>query len=129
MANNLANVREHVGEGSITELVTKIAADSVALLQQGSAIANTQAALLGQAARVAGNLAADCGTSIQSLTSGCDLTSDSNRDRLAAAGYPARVVDVLRANQGLPVKTLQPISASLLNLVNDGHGTSIPQQC
>lgn len=49
------------------------------------------------------------------------LTTDANRGRLTAAGYPERIVDMLAANT-LPVKTLQPVAASLLNLVNDGHG-------
>ncbi|CAK9787038.1 hypothetical protein CC85DRAFT_303950 [Cutaneotrichosporon oleaginosum] len=92
-----AKVREGIGASGVADVVAEIAGTTP-----------LDEALLFQAARVAGNLAADC---------------DANRDRLVAAGYPQKISACLKND--LEVKTLQAIAASLLNLVTDGHAAAV----
>ncbi|BEJ07091.1 hypothetical protein CcaverHIS641_0403600 [Cutaneotrichosporon cavernicola] len=93
-----ASKRESIGATGVAEIVAEIAGSNL-----------PDEVLLFQAARVAGNLAADC---------------DANRDRLAAAGYPEKILALLEGNT-LEVKTLQAVAASLLNLVMGGHAASV----
>lgn len=79
--------------------------------------------LLGQAARVAANLVADCGRASPHETSGADA-ADTNRDRLVAAGYASEACRALELASHKDARVTQLIVASLLNLVVDGHGTS-----
>lgn len=113
-----AAIREPVGETDIVDKLVQILKNTTAQLEAKST--KVQFDLLNQAGRVASNLAVDCGRLCFVLKS---LTQDINRDRLTKAQYPERLLELFRVGRTqLPVTTLHPLVASLLNLVVDRHG-------